>query len=211
MPKPSPRPRLVPTIVPLIVLLLVACSTIQAQNDARDAERLIGALEVKAGHTVAEIGAGGGALTVAMAREVGPNGRVYSSELGESRIASLRTAVERANVPHVTVLTGATAETNLPDGCCDALFMRVVYHHFADPVTMNASVLRSLKPGGRLAVIDFAPRGREAETPDDRDEGDRHGVSPDTVASELKDAGFEVLSTDRGSGREFMVVARKPS
>ncbi|MCA1585074.1 MAG: methyltransferase domain-containing protein [Acidobacteria bacterium] len=196
----------------VLAVLLGTASAVCAQNDARDAERLIKALEVKTGHTVAEVGAGGGALTVAMAREVGPTGRVYSSELGESRIASLQTAVDRASLPQVTVLAGATVATNLPDGCCDALFMRVVYHHFADPVTMNASLFSALKPGGRLAIIDFVPRGgRQAETPDDRDEGDRHGVSPETVAAELKHAGFEVLSVERGSDRDFMVVARKPS
>jgi predicted methyltransferase len=181
-----------------------------AQDNAADTERLVRALEIQPGDTVAEIGAGGGALTLAMGRQVGPAGRVYSSELGDDRVKTLQQAVARANLPQITVLPSAPAATNLPDACCDAIFMRLVYHHFGDPDAMNASLLRSLEPGGRLAIIDFGPRGKEAGAPADRDEGDRHGVTPETVAAELKKAGFAILSIDRGSDREFMVVARKP-
>jgi ubiquinone/menaquinone biosynthesis C-methylase UbiE len=65
------------------------------------------------------------------------------------------------------VVEGGLAQTNLPDECCDAVFMRHVYHHFGDPPAMNASLFRSLKPGGRLAwtsrPIPAAARRRDAE------------------------------------------------
>lgn len=195
----------------LVIAFVTATTPSLAQDDAADAARLMKALEIKAGLSVAEIGAGAGALTLAMAREVGASGHIYSTELGDDRVQKLQEAVTRANVPRVNVLTGAPAATNLPEGCCDAVFMRVVYHHFADPPAMNASLLRSLRPGGRLAVIDFLPRRGEAEMPEDRDEGDHHGVTPDTVVRELKEAGFEIVSTEPPKDRNFMVVARKPS
>lgn len=200
-------------LVTTLALFVTTVAYVRAQKrDATDAERLVRALEVAAGQTVAEIGAGDGALTLAMAREVGAGGRVYSTELGADRVKKLQEAVEQAKQPQVTVVTGDPVATNLPEGCCDGLFMRLVYHHFADPPAMNASLLRSLKPGGRLAVIDFGPRGREADKAEDRDEGDRHGVLAETVAAELKQAGFEVVSVDAGKDkeREFMVVARRP-
>lgn len=200
------------SLVTVLWLLVTLAPSARAQNrDATDAARLLRALEVAAGRTVAEIGAGDGALTLTMAREVGPTGRVYSTELGADRVKKLQSAVDEAKLPQITVVGGDAAATNLPEGCCDALFMRLVYHHFADPAAMNASLMRSLKPGGRLAVIDFGPKaGREADKAEDRDEGDRHGVLADTVAAELKQAGFEVALVDKGKDREFMVVARKP-
>ncbi len=76
---------------------------------------------------------------------------------------------------------------------------------------MNASLLESLKPGGRLAVIDFAPRGGESAEPEHRDGNDHHGVSADTVAEELREAGFTIVSAEQRSGRRVFVVARKPT
>ncbi|MPZ19715.1 MAG: methyltransferase domain-containing protein [Luteitalea sp.] len=181
------------------------------REDAADAARLIEVLDVGQGSTVAEIGAGEGALTLAMAEHVGRSGRVYSSELGPERVADLRQAVAKADLENVTVLEGHANQTNLPDKCCDALFMRRVYHHFEDPGAMNASLWRSLKPGGRLAIIDFPPDTGESAEPSGRSDGDQHGVTAQTVERELKEAAFEVLSTDKVSDRDFMVVVQKPT
>jgi tRNA A58 N-methylase Trm61 len=177
-----------------------------------DDARLIEALAVSPGSTVAEIGAGGGAMTVRMAREVGAAGHVYSSELGDKNLRDLRKAVTDAGLSNVTVVSGDANQTDFPDTCCDALFMQNVYHHFADPTAMNASILRALKPGGRLAVMDFAPQnGTTAPPPERSDDGAKHGVTAETVKSELTAAGFEFISTEpRGERRAFLVVVRKP-
>jgi ubiquinone/menaquinone biosynthesis C-methylase UbiE len=202
--------RLVLAIV--VATVLAPGGALLAQRDAADAERLTAALGLEPGTIVAEVGAGAGALTLAVARVVGAEGHVYSNEIDAGRRATIREAAERAGLAHVTVVEGQARQANLPEACCDALFMRNVYHHFAEPGPMAASLLRSLRPGGRLAVIDFAPRGgREARRASDRDAGRTHGVTADTVARELTAAGFEVLSTEAGTAdRWFMVVARRP-
>jgi predicted methyltransferase len=176
-----------------------------------DAERLIAALAIHPGSIVAEIGAGGGKMTVAMAKEVGTEGRVYASELGDDHLRTLRDAVSAAALSNITVLDGDPARTNLPDQCCDALFMQKVYHHFQDPAAMNASILRSLKPGGRLAVMDFPPDDGRSAAPKDRAGSGHHGVTAQTVKAELESAGFESVTTETGGGRDFLVSARKPA
>jgi tRNA A58 N-methylase Trm61 len=119
-----------------------------ADDNAADAKRLIAALHIHQGSVVGEIGAGSGELTVALAREVGPEGRIYSNELNAARRADISRAAESAGLSNVTVVEGAPASANLPDDCCDSIFMRNVYHHFADPAAMNASLFRATKPGG---------------------------------------------------------------
>lgn len=160
--------------------------------------------------TVCEIGAGDGSLTLAAARVVGPEGKVYSSELGDSRLASLRREVEQSGLAQIAVVSGDPIKTNFPDGACDALFMRNVYHHFDDPAAMNASISRALKSGGRLAVVDFRPRGHEAERAQDRDGGNgTHGVSAESVERELKEAGFRPISSGKvGDGGFLLVFSR---
>jgi tRNA A58 N-methylase Trm61 len=192
-------------------LLLLVASAATAQNNVTDTETLIKVLQLKPGHVVAEIGAGGGQLTVAIAKHVGPDGRVFTSELGDERIAKLRGAVDKSGVSNVQVVEGQAAQANLADGCCDAIFMRNVYHHFGDPATMNASVVRALKPGARIAVIDFPPRNNTATAPaGKRGEDSAHGVSAEVVANELKAAGLMIVSSEDRPNRWFIVVAQKP-
>ena len=181
-----------------------------AQENASDTARLIKALDIHAGSNVGEIGAGGGDLTIALAREVGEAGRVFSNELNAERLAALGRSAEKAGAQNVTLVEGRERETNLPSGCCDAIFMRNVYHHFGDPPAMNASLLASLVPGGRLAVLDFAPDGPESADPKRRGDEKHHGVTSQTVARELTAAGFTVLSTEDIRTHLFMVVARRP-
>ena len=114
---------------------------------------------------------------MAVAREVGPSGRVYSNELNPRQREATERAVKAAALANVTVVEGHAADTNLPAGCCDALFMRDVFHHFDDPLAMSRSLLATLAPGGRLGVLDFAPRNG-------------HGMVEAEVRQILERAGF---------------------
>ena len=199
----------------MLLATLVSASLVPfpvtAQNNASDTAKLIEVLQLKPGSIVAEIGAGSGDLTIAVAKQVGPAGRVYTSELGAERLASLRKAVTKSEAGNVEVIEGQAAHANLPEGCCDAVFMRNVYHHFDDPSTMNASFLRALKPGGRVAVIDFEPRNNAAVGPPGQRGTDKaHGVSTDVVSGELKAAGFQIATTEDRGERWFLVVGVKP-
>jgi predicted methyltransferase len=76
---------------------------------------------------------------------------------------------------------------------------------------MNASLLRSLKPGGRLAVVDFPPRGGVTGPPAARDQGAAHGIQPEVLVTELQAAGFfNVREETWSSPGYFLVVAERP-
>lgn len=195
-------------LVTLFVASHLAAQT--AQDNAADTRRLVTALGIHAGSVVGEMGAGSGELTVAIAREVGPDGRVFSNELNAERRKEIEKAAVEAGVRNVTVVEGAANDAMLPAGCCDAIFMRNVYHHFADPPAMNATLLRALKPGGAIAVIDFTPPGKEADLPSGRSKDNFHGLYPETLIRELTNAGFTDATSEKLEFRIFMVVAKRP-
>ena len=162
--------------------------------------------------TAADVGAGFGATTVVLAKWIGA-GKVYATDIGERQLNAIRDYVEKEGLKNVTVLAGAPAATNLPAACCDAIFMRDVYHHITTPDVFDKSLLASLKPGGRLAIIDFLPRAGSA-TPDGvpANRGG-HGVTPAIVVDELTSAGFTHVRTYQQWPTEkdsfFLVLVRK--
>lgn len=195
----------------LFVTLLVPVAALAVQSGSVATERIFDAIGVKEGITVCEIGAGNGAMTIAAATRVGAAGRVYTNELGERRVKALQEKVADSRLLQITVVAGAETSTNLPDAACDAVFLHNVYHHFTDPAAMNASIAAALKPGGRVAVVDFTPPDKEAARPADRGKDGMHGIRPETLSRELQEAGFEPVATEAGAQRWFMVVVGKPA
>src|SRR5690242_7915003 len=198
----------------LLVAAVFVCGHL-ARGDAGDAaqaSRLFELLSLQRGMSVAEVGAGTGAMTVEMAKRLGPDGHVYSNELNPERLADIRKAVAREHLQNVTLIQSSDASANFPEACCDAIFMRDVYHHFTKPAEMDESLVRSLKPGGRLAVIDFEPArasGLPAGVPQNRG---GHGIHPATVREELEAAGLAWSNTniDWAPDHLFIVLAKKP-
>ena len=200
---------LAPAAAILFVTLLVTVAA-QRAGSTIPTSRIFEALGVREGITVCEMGAGDGELSIAAAKAVGPDGRVYTSELGDERVKTLRDGAAASRLSQITVVEGGAVETNFPDAACDALFMRNVYHHFADPAAINASIAAALKPGATVAVVDFMPPNKEAERAADRSKDGMHGVTPDSVARELSAAGLQVVRTEAGDERWFLVVAKRP-
>jgi ubiquinone/menaquinone biosynthesis C-methylase UbiE len=193
----------------LALVTTLVTGAVRAQQ-AVETKWIFEAIGIKEGATVCEIGAGDGELTIDAAKVVGASGRIYSSELGEERVNTLRRKVADSGLQQITVIEGSANRTNFPDATCDGVFMRNVYHHFGDPPTMNASILAALKPGGRLAIVDFSPPKEEAPTAAERGKDGMHGVKAETVAKEAAGAGFETISTKPANNRWFLVVMQKP-
>ena len=176
-------------------LVLFLCATATAQQTAltdaqiKSAEvevpRLVELLELKPGMTVADVGAGFGAWTMRLARELGPSGHVYATDIGAAQIAALRDVTQRQRLNTVTVIEAAVSSTNLPALCCDAIVVRDAYHHFTEPDALIKSLAASLKPGGRLAVIDFPPRPNTEVPAGVRANRGGHGVPPEVVQREV--------------------------
>jgi len=181
--------------MPMVALFAIcgmtACSHDISQEELMRAEAIIG-VQVKPGMNVGEIGAGAGRMSVAVAKQVGPSGHVYSTEIDPQRLARIRRRVERANLDNVSVIEASATKTNLPGECCDLIFMTGVYHHFTNPAETDASIYNSLRPGGVLAIQDFRPAWWLAPwTPKDvpANRGG-HGIPENVLIDEVTGAGF---------------------
>ena len=208
-----------------LAVVLFVCATATAQQTAltdaqiKSAEievpLLVELLELKPGMTVADVGAGFGAWTMRLARELGPTGRVYATDVGAAQIAALRDVTRRERLNNVTVIEGAVSSSNLPALCCDAVLIRDAYHHFTEPDTLIRSLAASLKPGGRLVVIDFPPRP-DTEVPAGVPANRRgHGVPPEIVQREVGAVLTHVRTVSTWSPASqpaslFLLLFRKP-
>ena len=168
-----------------------------------EVERLAKVLEVGPGKAVADIGAGSGSFIIELSRLVGPGGRALATERTPDQRQRIVARAAAAGV-HVTVLEAAERSTNLPDACCDAIVMRMVMHHLVDAGAFARDLGRTVRSGGRVGIIDFAPGALPHL-------GSDHGVDPDRVVAHFTAAGFEPDSRDdHWGGRTYLIVFRAP-
>lgn len=181
----------------LLLLLLAgvvaAILAVQAGGNAADQiTRLARLMGWKPGTTVADIGAGDGKYSFAAAKQVGAAGKVYATEIDAKKLEELRGEVAKRKLQNVVVVDSKEADTNLPTGCCEAIFLRRVYHHLTKPAEFDANLVRSLKPGGRLAIIDFPPRAGLDPVEGVPSNRGGHGIPQKIVIEELTAAGLQM-------------------
>jgi ubiquinone/menaquinone biosynthesis C-methylase UbiE len=142
-------------------------------------------------------------LSVEVARRVGPSGRVYSTELGDEQLDRIRATASRGGVSNVTVLQAGDRTTNLRTSCCHAVFMRRVYHHLQDPPAIVSDLLRAVKPGGRLVIIEFERSGLLGTIT-------REGIDRADLVTQVTSGGFELVTVTEWPGTSHYVgVFRK--
>ncbi len=141
----------------------VAAKLYLARQFRSEAALLTRTLDLAPGMVVADVGAGDGKMAAAMASKVGSRGRVYATEIDPKQIEKIRRTVERSQLQNVTVLPAGVDSTGLPENCCDAIFLRSVYHHLTRPDDYDKSLWQALRPGGRLLVSEIVLRDEDGQ------------------------------------------------
>lgn len=154
-------------------------------DPARDSwqmpERVIAALGLTTGQTVADIGAGTGYFTVRLAKSaVRP--KVIAVDIEESMVQYIRTRAAKEGLPNVTAVVGTAESANLPEAV-DLVLVVDTFHHIPNRVSYFRRLATQVKPGGRLAVIDWLPGGPMGPP-------EAFRFSPDKIAKELALAGW---------------------
>lgn len=159
-------------------------------------------LSLTPGLRVADIGAGGGAFTVAFARAVGADGIATAVDTYPEMLAYVAGYADGSGIANVeTVLTTPGGE-NLPSGAFDLIFMRQVYHHLDDPTAYMREVRRALAPGGRVAIIDFIPGSGHGPQ--------GHAVTVDEIVAVAREVGLTPIEHSDSLaawGRSFTIFA----
>ena len=124
------------------------------------------ALGIRAGHTVADVGAGSGYFTFHLALRVGPQGKVYAEDISDDQLQRIRQQAAKEGVTQIETMLGTESDPNLPAGALDAILVVLAYHEMHDYDAMLGGLNRALKPGGLLAIID-----------DEADPGEARSVS----------------------------------
>ena len=141
---------------------------------------------------------------------------VYSTEIDPKLLDRIRSEAKGARARNVVPILGKQHDTELPDNCCDAIFLREVYHHLTDPAGIDRSLYRAMRPGGRLAIIDFEPSERPGQPIPPGVPANRggHGAPMRLVTEELTRAGFKPLETMNWpisrTVRHYCMLFRKP-
>jgi precorrin-6B methylase 2 len=129
------------------------------ERQERDREErtdlLLAALMLKPGMVVADIGAGTGYLSRRMAPAVMPGGKVWSVDVQPEMISLLQAGVKRSGLTQIEAKQSAVDDVKLPASSVDLAVMIDVYHELAYPYEVIASVLKALKPGGRIVFVEY--------------------------------------------------------
>ena len=169
----------------------------KSAQDKREQElrmpAIVQALALKQGARIADIGAGDGDYEPVLARAVGKAGRVYAEDIGPNALKNLRERVKTAGLENVEVIEGVADDPKLPADL-DSVLMVISYHEVADPQKMLEHISASLKPGGRLVIVEMAPH-KTGNRPR-ADQTKNHVIAADLVIAEVRRAGFEVVSRD---------------
>lgn len=184
------------------------------------------ALKIGSGTRVADVGAGGGWLSVRLARKVGPQGAVYAEEILPRYVEFLNQRAVKENLPQIKTVLGTLSDPKLPANL-DAVVILNAYHEFDQPLEMLRKIKNSMKKGARLGFIerDSDELRREAETafqttgkikrnitevPDDNPITDDHRLALNIVKREAQSVGFRALQTLELGDDHYLLVVENP-
>ena len=162
----------------------------EGRDQMEKPEIVIEAMNLKDGDQVADIGAGTGFFSRRLARAVAPNGKVYAEEIQPQMLRLLEQHSAEEGIRNIVSVLGTDTDPRLPRGHFDWVLLVDVYHEFQDPQAMLAKIRACLKPGGRVALVEYRLEGDTA-----KQIPVAHRMSVEQVLKEWSPAGFELVET----------------
>jgi len=167
------------------------------RESTQQPEKVLDALKIASGSTVADIGAGTGYFSLRLAKRVGPQGRVLATDIQPQMLAFLKDNMRANGIQNIEPILCTPTDAKLPAGQLDLALMVDVYHELEYPEETMAQVRRALKPDGRLVLIEY--RGEDPTVPIKPE----HKTTLAQVRTEVEPMGFRLQEV-----LEFLVQQR---
>ena len=167
-------------------------------------EKAIAEFNLKPGMMIGDVGAGTGYYSIRMAKLVTPGGVVYANDIQQGMLDKLNTKASAADVKNIVTVLGSESDPKLPLGKLDLVILVDVYHEFSRPQRMLQGIRESLKPGGRLVLLEY--RKEDPSVPI-RPE---HKMSVEEVKAEVTPEGFRFEKVVDKLPWQHIIFFRKP-
>jgi len=160
-------------------------------------------LDLKPGMNFADIGAGSGYYSNLISKQIG-NGKVYAVDVEPEMITYLNDRIKKEKLSNIVTVLGSETSVSLPALSMDIMLLVDVYHEFSFPYEMGLSMFKSLKPNGKLVLVEF--RSEDKSVPIKK----IHKMSQAQAVKELQMAGFHLeKNIDNLPWQHCMVFAKK--
>ena len=172
-------------------------------DPSRDAwqkpNEVLDALHLDRTARVADLGAGTGYFSARIARLI-PEGKLFAVDIEPDMLRFLGERAQREHLSFLVPVLASAGSPNLPEPV-DLVLVVDTYHHIDDRLAYFAALRASLRPGGRLAIVDFKADSPNGPPPE-------HRISAERVAAELNAAGYSLLATHLFLPRQYFLVFR---
>ena len=198
------------------VQTLYALDRIESERDHwQRPTDVVQALNLSEGGVVVDFGSGVGYFALKLPLIVGKSGSIVAEDIRQEPLVFLRIRALLRGRHNLRTIRGETDNPRLPAGFADAVLIANTYHELTEPKQILRHLAESLKRGGRLVIVDRALRSGPAESRESQTE--HHELRPDLVETEVRNAGFEIISRDDlfidrpvDDHIWWLLVARKP-
>jgi ubiquinone/menaquinone biosynthesis C-methylase UbiE len=167
-------------------------------------DEALDAIGIQRGSTVADVGAGVGYFTWRLAQRVGANGLVYGEDIQQPMLDLLAKNMSTRHLANVRAVLGTVEDPKLPKNSIDLVLLVDVYHEFSEPEKMLDRILESLKPNGRIVLLEY--RAEDPEVPI-RPE---HKMTVSQVRAEVQPEGYRFDKAIEVLPQQHIIIFRKP-
>jgi len=173
------------------------------REQEEDPDKALDLLSIRPGMTVADVGAGTGYMSLRMAHRVGPTGKVYANDIQPRMLEKLRANSQREKLNNVETVLGTDTDPKLPAGQMDLVLLVDVYHEFSHPQAMLDRIRESLKPDGRLVLLEY--RKEDPKIPIRIE----HKMTVAEAKTEVEAEGYRLADVIEKLPRQHILIFRK--
>ncbi|NND14860.1 MAG: class I SAM-dependent methyltransferase [Eudoraea sp.] len=163
----------------------------EERDEWMDVSRIMQMAGVDKGQTVADIGCHEGYISMYLAEAVGPTGQVLAEDISNYRLERLQDHAKKRDLTNIRTILGTEADPMLPAKTVDIVFVIDAYHEMKKPKAMLLHFRNSLKPGGKIVILEKLKQ--HVRNKSRKDQTSAHSLGPDIVRKELESAGFKVI------------------